>query len=237
MNHCPIPIFTFPSMWDFCLFCWLRHLLSHSMRVVAMWPFWASSITPGLAIQFGSSTFFHGASKSSSSAVPISFPFCCEITFSLFSVMMILFFSFVLSRTSFSLPRGLSVLVRQVKKEMKTKCLEERVVGGGGKRNSWIGSLLPPPLPPRVVCLPTSAALAAIWFSLREGKHAGCVLHGKWMEGREGKGREGKGRGEGGGEVGGFVDGEVRGAWHVGRITGTSWHRPNLGIPGVVYFL
>ena len=50
--------------------------------------------------------------------------------------MMIVFFSFVLSRTSFSLLRGLSVLVRQVKKGMKTKCLEERV---GGKKKEKFG--------------------------------------------------------------------------------------------------
>lgn len=89
----------------------------------------------------------------------------------------------------------------------------------GGERKREIRGLAAcfpsAPLLPRVVCLPTYAALAVIWLSLREGNHVGCVLHGRWREGKgkEGKGREGR-RGKGGG-VGGFVNGEVRehGMW------------------------
>lgn len=89
-------------------------------------------------------------------------------------------------------------------------------MGGKKKRNSGIGSLLAPLLP-RVVCLPTYAALTVIWFSLRESNHAGWVLHGKW---KEGKGREQERRGEGG--VGGFVDGGSEGSM--------AWRKDNGGL-------
>jgi len=111
-----------------------------------MWFFCAFDITPGLAIQFGSSTFFHGASKSSSSAIFIFIFFYCEVTFSLFSVMMIVFFLFFCPLTNFLL---LATGLERVS-ETGEKRNENEMFGGkgwGGKKREIRGL---------VACLPLS---------------------------------------------------------------------------------